>query len=90
MVWKHNPTIGQRDFDGAVVLVDPEKALLHELNEVGSRIWALCDGKLSSNEMAEVISEEYEVTPEQAHKDIEQFTQQMKNMGLLVHSGSQQ
>lgn len=52
-------------------------------NEVGAFIYELLGGGISQEKLLDSILEEYEVSREQAKKDLEAFLNQMKNKGLL-------
>lgn len=83
MIWKPNPTVRQRDFGNQVVLVDPDKVLVHELNEVGTFLWSLVDGSRSPDQMAQALTEEFEVTYEEALGDVENFLNRLAQLGLV-------
>jgi len=55
----------------------------YELDEVGGRIWELCDGTRSAADIAGALTQEYDVTPEQALADVQEFVQDLKAKGLL-------
>jgi len=54
---------------------------IYTLNEVGTFIWEIIGRGASINQIIEVVSNEFEVTPEDAEKDVRQF------MGLLEAAG---
>jgi hypothetical protein len=84
MFFQRNPTIGTRPFDDATFLVDAAHAQLHELNEVGSLIWSLCDGQHSSQQIAQAVVEAFDVTLEEALRDTEAFLSQLREKDLLL------
>jgi hypothetical protein len=51
---------------------------------VGTFIWERCDGRHSVAQIAEELTEEYEVEPEVAIRDCEQFLQELVQEGILV------
>ena len=53
------------------------------LNEIGTMIWGLIDGKRSVTEIARAICRTYEVKPEVAEKDTLEFLNTLKEAGLL-------
>lgn len=59
------------------VLVTPSQARVRMLNETGSRLWALADGNLTVQAMADVLAAEYDVTPENAAADALAFMQEL-------------
>lgn len=64
------------------VLVLPDQGKLKVLNDVGARIWALCDGSRTIRQIAGIISSEYAVSPEQAETDTSNFIQQLVEKGV--------
>ena len=56
----------------------------HDLNEVGSRIWELCDGAHAVREIAALLVEEFEVELEAAQTDAATFVSQLLQGKLLL------
>jgi hypothetical protein len=54
------------------------------LSPVGTFIWERCDGRHSVTQIAQELTEEYEVEPEVAIRDCEQFLQELVQEGILV------
>ena len=54
------------------------------LNEVAARIWELIDGKMKVREIKDKIVEEFEVTPEEAEKDLTEYLQQLKEIEAII------
>jgi hypothetical protein len=50
--------------DGQAVIVMADSGQVTVLNDVGTRIWQLSDGKHSVDEIVQTIVAEYEVTPD--------------------------
>jgi predicted RNase H-related nuclease YkuK (DUF458 family) len=57
---------------------------IYTLNETGARIWELIDGKNKVNEIKEKIVEEFEVTPEEAEKDIVEHLMQLEEIKAII------
>ncbi len=53
------------------------------LNEVAARIWELIDGKKKVKEIKDKIVEEFEVTPQQAEKDLIEYLKQLKKISAI-------
>lgn len=60
---------------------------IYTLNEVGTSIWQLIDGERSVDELIERISSEYEVSKEEASKDVFEFLTTLETEGLIRHTG---
>ena len=56
---------------------------IYTMNDVGSRIWELINGKRSLNDIKTVIIKEFEVGPEQAEKDLIDFCKQLEKIGAV-------
>jgi len=55
------------------------------LNEQGTLIWNLLDGRTNVNQIVETISKTYEVTEDEATKDTIDFLTSLETAGL-IHS----
>lgn len=56
---------------------------IYTLNEIGSIIWRLLDGKNSVSQIIDAVCNAYEVTPEEAEKDTLDFLNSLKDAGLI-------
>ena len=56
---------------------------IYTLNEVGSTIWALIDGKTSLNRLVEAVCNQYDVTPEKARQDVIELLDSLEAAGLI-------
>ena len=72
--------------EGSSVLLDIDSGEYFTLNEVGSRVWALCDGSRSVALIAEALSAEYEVDATTALRDADELLQSLAGAGLVVES----
>jgi len=80
-----NPAVEWRAIGGEATLLLPgETAAAHELNEVASRIWELCDGRRTVREIAGRIVEEFEVDLATAERDVADFVREMLDGVLLL------
>jgi len=68
--------------DEMVLLSLPGKELMG-LNEVGARVWSLIDGTRSLARIAEVVAAEFDVTTEEAHRDVIDFVTELNELGAL-------
>jgi hypothetical protein len=53
------------------------------LNEVGTRIWDLLDGRRTLGEIREVIVGEFDVDADVAGADLEEFVAQLEDVGAV-------
>jgi hypothetical protein len=59
---------------------------IYNLNEVGGFIWERIDGKTSVGEIAEAVSNAFEVTVEQAAGDTAEFLGTLASAGMIQAS----
>jgi hypothetical protein len=65
------------------VIVLPDKGQVKVLNEVGTRIWSLIDGKRSISEIIQTIVLEYQVSQNDAEIDTLSFIEALKQKGII-------
>jgi hypothetical protein len=59
-------------------------ASIYSLNAVGSTIWQALEKPRVSDELAELIASEYEVTAQRAQEDVLKFLDEMRSSGLIA------
>jgi len=84
--YQKDPNIVSRKIANEVILVPIRNNVgdlesIYTLNEVAARIWELIDGNRKVSEIKRMITEEFDVTPEQADIDIFEFLKQMERAG---------
>jgi hypothetical protein len=57
---------------------------IYTLNETAACIWELIDGKMKIEEIKEKLIEEFEVTPEEAEKDIVEHLMQLEEIKAII------
>ncbi|MFH1231912.1 MAG: PqqD family protein [Planctomycetota bacterium] len=65
------------------IIVDPKNRLMHQLNDVGSRLWELLIKERSVQEIADIIVEEYDIDAPTAQKDIIQILETLSEQKLI-------
>ncbi|BCR05340.1 hypothetical protein DESUT3_24090 [Desulfuromonas versatilis] len=68
---------------GAVILII--SGMMHQLNLVGGRIWALCDGTRDLGQVVEALAEQFEVEREELSGDVAEFVDDLLERGWLSH-----
>lgn len=68
--------------EGEVVLLDIEGDIFYQLSRVARRIWDLCENN-SPVEIAATLCSEFNVTQEQASKDVHKYLMKLVDLGLL-------
>ena len=70
--------------DDVVVLLDLTTEMYYSLNEVGSRIWALADGRLSVEAIVDTLAGEFDAERGQIREDVESLLSQLAAEGLIT------
>jgi hypothetical protein len=73
-----------REIDGVVVIISPQDSVLHELNSTGSFLWKQLNGERSQEELARLVSLEFDVDPDEALRDVREFLAGLAAKHLLV------
>src|SRR3989442_6408548 len=61
---------------------------VYVLNELGSRIWNLLDQQIPISQIVDTICAEYEVSPEQASRDIDELLHNLETAALIHPAGA--
>ena len=77
-----------RDIAGDLLLVPAGKAALDlngmlTLNEMGGEIWKLLSQVADEEELIQRLLEEYEVEEEELRRDVTEFLDSLKKLGIL-------
>ena len=72
-----------RALDTEALVVDVKGGLLYPLNSVGARIWDLCDGARSVDEIVGVLSAEFEAPEPTIRADAVEFIQRLADAKLI-------
>jgi len=87
-VYKKSDSIVSRKIADEFILVPIRQDVgdlgsIYTLNEVAARIWELIDGKMKVGEIKDAIVEEFEVTPEEAEKDLLEHLQKLEKIKAI-------
>ena len=82
-VLKANPMLAWREIDGSIVIISPELSMVHELNPTASFIWKRVDGKTTTDEIAEQVAAEFDVSRESALADVQELAENLAANCLL-------
>src|ERR1700716_668319 len=82
--WQKNPALAWREIDDETIIISPNDSVMHELNDTGSFLWKNIDGRKSAAELAELLVENYDVTPDIALSDTEALLQEMSSRKLVL------
>ncbi len=70
--------------DDEAVVLNLENGHYYVLNETGRRIWELLDGKLSLEQIASLLCEEYEVEQSKSLADVIKLIKELAAEGLVA------
>lgn len=79
-----NSSIQYQLIEQQAVLVMPDEGKVKVLNHVGAFIWDKIDGILSLSDLIELISTTFEIQPEQAAIDLNEFLQELKQKNMIL------
>jgi len=87
--FKKEASMVSRKIADEVILVPIRQSVgdlesIYTLNEVAALIWELIDGEMKVREIKEKIIEEFEVTPEEAEKDMGEYLQQLQKINAII------
>jgi hypothetical protein len=75
--------IAYRVIGGEALVMVVDRKALHRLNDVGSRVFELCDGRSSVDAIVEAIVVEFEVDASTARADVESFITELAAAGAI-------
>jgi hypothetical protein len=69
-VLARNERLSWRILDDEAVILFPDAGTLHRLNGTGTRVWELIDGARTLADVGSLITDEFEVTADEALADL--------------------
>jgi len=82
-----SPAIAARVLGGEMMIMSAVNSTLFSLNEVATVIFQAADGQTPLSEIVEQrVCAEFEVEPEEARRDAEQFVSELSQHGILLVS----
>ena len=82
------PTLAWRKIERNTYIIDTATNMLHELNETGSTIWKLIVAGKTPLQIAEMLTAEYDVNPDEAKKDVFTLIDTLLKKGVLLKKPS--
>lgn len=87
--YKKDPNIVSRKIANEFILVPIRHNVgdlesIYTLNEVAARIWELIDGKKNLGRIRDMIVEEFEVSPQEAEKDVAEHFRQLAEIKAIT------
>lgn len=84
--WRQREDVVCQRSSGTIVLFDMEEGRYFELNEVGARIWELCDGTRNASDLVTAVEQEYESPRAVIQADVLDLLLQMRERKLIVEA----
>jgi pyrroloquinoline quinone biosynthesis protein D len=81
---RHGPDVVAQRAAGRHVLLNVRSGQYYAVDEVAARIWELCDGTRTLQDIAAVLVEEYDAAPADIAADVERFVSELVSESLLV------
>lgn len=75
--------LSESELDGEGLLYDEATGQTHRLNQTALAVWRLCDGQRTTRDIAEVLTDAYEVEFDRALDHVEQILVRLAEAGLL-------
>jgi PqqD family protein of HPr-rel-A system len=82
VVSRRETALSRRLGDDTVVL-DPDSGAAVSLNATGSRLWERLEVPRTTDELAAVLVDEWQLTPAQARTDVSAFLASLSGRGLV-------
>ncbi len=73
-----------RIINGEAVIMNLTTGYYYSINEVGARIWDLCDGGHSIKDIALFISQEFDTAEERAGQDVVELLNDLDSEKLVI------
>jgi hypothetical protein len=75
-----------RDVDREVLLLDLESNQIHQLNQTASFIWRSCDEAPSTEEIAKLLVQEFDVEEHVALRDVIETLGRLRALNLILEA----
>lgn len=75
-----------QEVEHQAVLLDIESGEYFALNDVGKRVWDLCDGTRTVAQVADAVCAEYDVAPDTAFDDTDALLENLVGAGLVIEA----
>mgnify|MGYP000924650280 CR=1 FL=1 len=84
--YSHADGILKQDVSGSVVLFNMDDGRYYALNELGARVWDLCDGALRLSGVVDAICDEYDAPRATITQDVVDLIRELVDEGLVVEA----
>ncbi len=84
ITYRKNPSVVFTELDDGAVLLNLDTKYYYNLNETGLRIWQIMEESQDLTEIADKLSNEYEVEEERAMASVAKLMKDLEKDGLIV------
>ncbi len=81
---KHGEQVIAQKASNDLLLFNMDDGNYYSLDEIGSRIWELCDGNHSVSQVVAALAAEYDASDELLDKDVAELLENLHSMKLIV------
>jgi len=81
---KRRDDILTQRLDDSQILLNLVKGMYYELDDVGARVWELCDGNYAVSEMVALLCQEYDAPPDVIGADLIELLEDLSGEGMLA------
>ena len=85
---RRNDQILSQETSGSLVLFNLVDGQYFALNDVGARVWELCDGSRSVSEMVSIICQEFNAPSEIIEADVLEFLNDLAHEKMVAECGN--
>jgi hypothetical protein len=78
-----HPDLLANEFDGEVVLLNLRDGVYYGLEDVGLRIWQLLQQPIRVTSICQVLTSEFDVSPEDCLQDVRTLVDELASRGLV-------
>jgi hypothetical protein len=92
MILSHSSDVVSREIDGALIIVPLTSGVgdmeddLFSMNETGTKIWNMLDGKKTVQEVVEALVRQYRAEPAEIEKDVAGIVSELLKRRMLVET----
>jgi hypothetical protein len=92
MIFSHSGDVVSREIDGALIIVPLTSGVgdmeddLFSMNESGTEIWNMLDGKKTVQEVVEALAQQYRAEPAEIEQDVAGIVTELLKRRMLVEA----
>ncbi len=83
---RHEEQVIAQKASGDLLLFNMLDGNYYSLDEVGCRVWELCDGSHTVDQIIDTLAAEYEAPKETLHEDAVELLEQLRKGKLIVEA----